>query len=239
VSVRGFRAPQQTRSQATLERIAVATESLLLERGPDGITIHDVVERAGSSVGSFYARFEDREAAVRYLQDRFWRDAEARWREHLAPSRWRGRSAVQVVTGFVRSLTRAMTADRRRYRMFLLQALEEPDDELRWRTAVLDAVVADGVAALLDERRDELDPLPAGLAHEGVLRVLSAIRDALVFGDPSPEADRRLALSLVGMLGSLLGLGELPRSWSELLALEVGPPSGSRSGREISPHQAV
>lgn len=230
MTVRGFHAPRQARSRETLERIATATESLLLERGPDGVTVHDVVARADSSVGSFYARFEDRDAAVRYVQDRFWRAAEARWREHLDPARWKGRSALQVVAGFVRSLTRAMTVDRRRYRMFLLQALGEPDGELRRRTAALDRVVADGMAALIEARRDEVDPGAAGLAREGVLRVVAAIRDALVFGDPAPEADRRLALSLVAMLGSLLGLEGLPRDWSGLLALELRPRSGSRSG---------
>lgn len=230
MTVRGFQAPRQARSRATLERIATATESLLLERGPDGVTVHDVVERADSSVGSFYARFEDRDAAMRYVQDRFWRDAEARWREHFDSARWEGRSEVQVVARFVRSLTRAMTADRRRYRMFLLQALAEPDGELRARTAGLDRVVADGVVALLEARRDEGDPAFRELAREGVLRVVSAIRDALVFGDPAPEADRRLVLSLVAMLGSLLGLEGLPRDWPALLALELSPLPGSRSG---------
>ncbi|MFW6088720.1 MAG: hypothetical protein ACODAB_03135 [Gemmatimonadota bacterium] len=45
---------------------------------------------------------------------------------------------------------------------------------------------------------------------------------AVVFGEGSPESDRRLVLSLVGMYGASLGLEPLPRSWPELLALCTG-----------------
>lgn len=227
----GFRAPTQTRSRATLERIVAATESLLLERGPDGVTVHDVVERAGSSVGSFYARFEDRDVAVRYVQDRFWREAEEGWRAYLDPAGWEGRSAVQVVARFVRAFVRAMTIDRHRYRMFLLQALQEPGEGLLDRTVALDGTVAEGVARLLARRRaGTSDAVSFEEAREGTLRVIAATRDALVFGDPTPAADRRLALSLVGMLGGLLGLDGVPRTWSGLLALEAEPLSGRVDG---------
>lgn len=228
-SLAGFRAPTQTRSRATLERIVAATESLLLERGPDGVTVHDVVERAGSSVGSFYARFEDRDVAVRYVQDRFWREAEEGWRAYLDPAGWEGRSAVQVVARFVRAFVRAMTIDRHRYRMFLLQALQEPGEGLLDRTVALDGTVAEGVARLLARRRAGTS-ISFEEAREGTLRVIAATRDALVFGDPTPAADRRLALSLVGMLGGLLGLDGVPRTWSGLLALEAEPLSGRVDG---------
>lgn len=236
MSLPGFRAPSQSRSRETLERIVTATESLLLERGPDGVTVHDVVDRASSSVGSFYARFDDRDAAIRYVQDRFWRAAEARWREYLDPARWEDRSAVQVVARFVRSFVRAMTLDRRRYRMFLLQALREPAEDLVERTAALDDAVADGVARLLAPPREGSSaPDAVEEVREGVLRVIAATRDALVFGEPTPAADRRLALSLIGMLCAHLGLEGIPRTWSEVLELEAEP----LSARNATKHDTL
>lgn len=64
------RVPQQSRSRATLARVAEAAEALFGERGYDGTTVGDIVSRAGCSVGAFYARFNDKEALLRHVHDR-------------------------------------------------------------------------------------------------------------------------------------------------------------------------
>jgi AcrR family transcriptional regulator len=68
------RTPKQDRSRATLERILDATEALLDERGLDEITVSDIVGRAGSSVGSFYARFPGKDDLVDALMERYHQD---------------------------------------------------------------------------------------------------------------------------------------------------------------------
>lgn len=62
------RSPKQDRSRHTLDRIHAAALELMAQHGVEGITVRDVVERAGSSVGSFYARFSGIEQLVRYLR---------------------------------------------------------------------------------------------------------------------------------------------------------------------------
>lgn len=62
------RSPKQNRSRHTLDRIHAAALELMSQHGVEGITVRDVVERAGSSVGSFYARFSGIEQLVRYLR---------------------------------------------------------------------------------------------------------------------------------------------------------------------------
>ena len=52
--------PKQARSQRTLERILQAAEELVLEKGLASVSVPDIVARANSSVGGFYARFEDK-----------------------------------------------------------------------------------------------------------------------------------------------------------------------------------
>jgi AcrR family transcriptional regulator len=47
-----YRPPQQQRSKESLERILDAAESLIRERGFDSMTVAEVVQRSGSSVGS-------------------------------------------------------------------------------------------------------------------------------------------------------------------------------------------
>src|SRR4051812_16000039 len=61
------RPPSQARSQATMDRFVQATRDLLEERPFEEITVADIVGRAERTVGSFYARFEDKHAVLRLL----------------------------------------------------------------------------------------------------------------------------------------------------------------------------
>ena len=60
-------APKQSRSRQTLERIVQAALEILEGQGYAALTVKAVVERANSSVGSFYARFSGKEDLVDYL----------------------------------------------------------------------------------------------------------------------------------------------------------------------------
>jgi AcrR family transcriptional regulator len=65
------RRPQQARSVASTERMLDAAEWLLDQGGADAVTVEAVIRRAGTSVGSFYARFGDRRGLLAAMQDRF------------------------------------------------------------------------------------------------------------------------------------------------------------------------
>lgn len=66
-----MRNPQQQRSIESTARMLDAAEELLADGGPDALTVDAVVSRANSSVGSFYARFGDRQGLLLAVQDRF------------------------------------------------------------------------------------------------------------------------------------------------------------------------
>ena len=57
--------PQQARSRETMNRFVLAAERLLREKPFDDITIGEIVDGAERTVGSFYARFEDKWALLR------------------------------------------------------------------------------------------------------------------------------------------------------------------------------
>ena len=63
--------PKQARSIESTNRMLDAAESLMREGGPRAITVEAVIERSGTSMGSFYARFESREGLFRALHERF------------------------------------------------------------------------------------------------------------------------------------------------------------------------
>jgi AcrR family transcriptional regulator len=65
-----------------------AARELLLEGGADAVTVQAVVERAGSSVGSFYARFTGKEDLLRHLDEASWADARRRWEVSTGAVDW-------------------------------------------------------------------------------------------------------------------------------------------------------
>ena len=93
-----LREPKQHRSRRTLQRITEAGLDLITELGIEGTTVHGVVEKAESSVGSFYARFQGKGDFLTYLDERIWEIAERRWVELTTKPAWRQRSVEQVIT---------------------------------------------------------------------------------------------------------------------------------------------
>ena len=63
--------PQQARSQETLAAILSASEALLEARPFDEISVQEITQAAGSSTGSFYARFRGKEDLLPHLYSRF------------------------------------------------------------------------------------------------------------------------------------------------------------------------
>lgn len=68
--VEGFTAPAQERASETLDRLLDATLELLEERSFRDISVEDICARADRSVGSFYARFDDKSGILRALYAR-------------------------------------------------------------------------------------------------------------------------------------------------------------------------
>ena len=59
--------PRQARSRETLTRIKRATEELMDEQPFEKITIQQIVKKAKTTTGSFYARFQDKDSLLETL----------------------------------------------------------------------------------------------------------------------------------------------------------------------------
>jgi len=177
--------PKQSRSRRSLERIVAASLALLEEEGPTGLTVQAVVERARSSVGSFYARFRGKDDLIEYLGERVWHDALARWEEALASRSWSDLDLEQLAEGAA-----SMLADAWRSRAAVLEALDQAgaghgDGYRRFRRQLLR-----GLEDLILEHRAEIDrPDPElavrlGLtAIAGILEVEGERPDEPLFRD--------------------------------------------------------
>jgi len=70
--------PVQQRSRRTLAAILDAAESLLAHRPFDEISVAEIILKSGSSTGSFYARFESKDALLAALYRRYHDELPAR-----------------------------------------------------------------------------------------------------------------------------------------------------------------
>ncbi len=60
----GFHPPRQARSRAALQRLLASAEHVLINDGPEELTIARVAEHAGVSVGGVYRRFAGKEQLI-------------------------------------------------------------------------------------------------------------------------------------------------------------------------------
>jgi len=165
------RPPKQLRSQRTLERLVRASLQILDEEGPDGLTVHALVTRAGSSVGSFYARFDGKEELLAYLGERVWREAAARWDAAMASRELDGLALGEVVEGSVRLLGDAAQT-RATYLRGLSRAAGIGDEAY----AAFQAHVLRGVEGLLLECRGAmLHPDPEVAVRVGLVAAMAVL----------------------------------------------------------------
>lgn len=222
--VPGVHPPRQKRSRVTFERIVAAARELSAERGVDAVTVKDVLHRADVGAGSFYARFDGREALIRYLHADLWADGGRRWRAYLAPDRWAGLGLPAVVGEVVRVLVRSHFRTELELRGFWIGALSRPAGPAMERAAEWDDAFVEGFGRLLEHHRDEIGhPRPERAARLAAFQLLVTLRGHVLFPDSfSPGGGgfsvRDLILELTRAALAYLEAGPPPDTYAQLLA---------------------
>ncbi|HSW28871.1 MAG TPA: TetR/AcrR family transcriptional regulator [Longimicrobiales bacterium] len=192
--------PRQLRSRRTLERIVRASLQILDEGGLDGLTVQAIVERAGSSVGSFYARFAGKDELLAYLGERMWREAAARWDEAVASREMEGLGLEEVVEGAVRLLAEAVTA-----RATYLRDLRRSSGAGDGAFGAFQAHVLGGIEGLLLARAGEMShPDPQVGVRLGLQAILAVLEEGGGEGRADPIPRERRAQEAVRILGGYL-----------------------------------
>lgn len=180
------RPPRQERSRKTLERIVGAALEIIEEEGVRGVTVSAVVERARSSVGSFYARFEGKEDLLHYLEERVWRKARRRWEKARRERQWGALDLEGVVRSMVELLVRIHREDAGTRRALGRDAVGEALGEEARR---FHALLATEVRDLLLLRRDSIQhPSPERAARVAYGWAVGGIRELLRTGKRGDEA---------------------------------------------------
>ena len=210
-----IRPPQQARSQDTLDRILDAAEGLVSEKGFDDTTVADVVARAGSSVGAFYARFHDKDGLLYALYERYLAQAMATADAALEPSRWEGVGVAGILRAVVRFLVSIYREQEGLIRAFVIR--NHTDGEFRARQARLSHHVNEGLGRLLLARVDEVrrEPYERSVAF-GLAMVFATLEGLMLFGETRSRdlrlTDDELATELATAFLAYLGVPEGPPS---------------------------
>ena len=190
------RPPVQARSRRTLSRILDATTALLAEKGREALTVQDIVARAKTSVGSFYARFSGKEELLAYLEQGVWTRARGEWDDALGSRVGEGSSLGERI--------RAIVA--------LLVEVHQDEALKHWSSAASDAGdgpefarhMRDAVArALLECRTHIRHSDPERAIELGYAAVRGALRER-----PEGWEDGPLTEELTRLWRSYLGRGE-------------------------------
>jgi AcrR family transcriptional regulator len=180
--LRWVRPPQQARSQETLDRILDAAEDLVAAKGIDDAPIAEIVRRAGSSVGAFYARFRDKDGLVHALYERYYEQAVATADEALDPARWDGAGCAEILSAVIRFLVSIYREQHGLIRAFVVRNHTHP--EFQARQERLSHHVAERLSALLLARRAEIEhPDPGTASVFGLTLVFSTLESTVLFGE--------------------------------------------------------
>jgi AcrR family transcriptional regulator len=150
-----FKPPRQRRSHESLERILDAAESLIRERGFDAMTIAEVVQLSGSSVGSIYARFNNKIGLLQAVQVRYHARVQNDIFAAFSGNHPDNESLDEAVGRIVAVLCRHVLNEPELFRAFVLQA-------------VFDPVVRTQGERTNSQRRDKI--VDVLLAHRGEIR---------------------------------------------------------------------
>lgn len=192
--------PQQARSRRTLERIVNAALEILASEGPAGVTVNAVVDRAHSSVGSFYARFGGKDDLLAYLGERVWEDALLRWKAALEANSWSTMDLGEIIGGAV-----TLLADIGRSRVAQLRTLDRMSGGgSAYETFC--AHVLESLEDLLLERRTEMGHERPELAvRVGLGAVMGLLDGGLANREEAEIPDETLVRECRELLLSYLG----------------------------------
>ena len=199
--------PKQARAERTLHRLLDAAEGLIEERGPGDVSIPEIVRRARSSVGGFYARFRDKNELLRALEERFFQDQRVRLERLTRVENWAGASPPQIVRGCMRELVQVFRERRPLIRAFVARSVQDVD--FRGAALAFEREVADAVGELLMAQPGVVrHPSPQRAVPLAVGIVFGSMIAGVLFGDvrhpfaqlSDDEAADELARNFLGYL---------------------------------------
>ena len=181
--------PKQKRSADTLERVIQSAENLLRQVHAEDLTIAQVVEDSGVSVGSIYARFNDKDGVFSELVSRFMRTTLTTFENHDR-DRWQQYSLFEAINELVRESAAIYAEHRGVIRAMSLRARITRTPNLSAAIEAYNQQVATDVTELLLMHVESIrHPAPSAAIQTCIEVLATTLRDAIVFGPIDVDTD--------------------------------------------------
>lgn len=185
--ISAVRAPQQGRSRASFERMLIAAEELMSERGTDDFTLNEVGKRGKVSIGSIYCRFDSKDDLVHAVQTRVLERVNAEQLAMVESARTEASDLVILVDRLVEGTAESLRRFADVMRPFMIRA--STDTVVAAQGKARYAEIADAVCAALLEHSAEIAQPDAERAVHSAYRILySSIARYLGFGSTMGSA---------------------------------------------------
>lgn len=176
-----YRVPRQRRSQESLERLIDAAEELIAADGLENVTVAGVVNKAGLSVGAFYARFPDKKALLYAVQDHFHNRLEPCIHAEMVERASTAPDLAEALACAIDTLVEHVLGERELSRAFMTSSVFDP--VLRARGERVNRERRQVFTSVLLAHRDEIGHDNPELAIDVAYGMYAAVvRGALVFG---------------------------------------------------------
>ena len=203
----GLQTPQQARSRRTMQHIMAATIELLKQKTFDEISIQEIVDRAGCSVGAFYGRFIDKESLLHALDDQLTQVVIDLIHALTSEDAATYTNLSDFITAVVRTLYNLHVERRGLMRTLLLAGRTETDTRFREREERINAMLTPILLKLLSFREQIKHPNPDLAIRFGLIQMHFALRETVLWDHPHesiPVSGDDLIHELVrGFLGYL------------------------------------
>jgi AcrR family transcriptional regulator len=208
-----YKPPRQLRSRESLERILDAAESLIRERGFESMTIAEVVQRSGSSVGSLYGRFNNKLGLLRAVQLRYHARVQNAIFAAFSGDHPRDESLEEAVVRIVDVLSRHVLNEPELFRAFVLQAVFDPG--VRAQGERTNAQRRNKVVEVLLTHREEIrHPDPEQAARWCYSACMAVLRERVTFGERAELSggfsDEALVAEMTRMVSNYLANDQRP-----------------------------
>ncbi|MCX7675882.1 MAG: TetR/AcrR family transcriptional regulator [Alteraurantiacibacter sp.] len=182
-----LRAPLQGRSRQSYERMMVATERLLAERGDGNFTLSEVSRLGKVSIGSIYNRFESKDALLHAVQLRVLERVNREMGESIMAAIGQYAGLEQLVARLVEAIAETLKLHSPQMAALMRIATDDPHVSATGKRFYAETVQT-YCKALLDHRDEIRRPDPVRAVQSSFRILYAAIARYLGFGTATDAA---------------------------------------------------
>jgi AcrR family transcriptional regulator len=205
--------PQQARSRENMSQMLDAAAQILETKTFEELTIAEVVQQAGTSVGAFYGRFKDKDGLLQALDERFFQEFEEGITALLTPSNWAGKSISYIIEGVARFLVAMYSKQKGVLRSLNLKARLYRDTRFKKREQrAWNELFPRLQDTLLSHQAEMNHPNPSLATRLGFQQLFFTMREILLWEllrDDVPYAEEELIAELTRAYLAYLGVQEV------------------------------